>query len=160
MLRGLERTPGKSWYGAINCGPREMAARFFVLVHDLSDCGVASIYCDESKTGPAEIVVVIPAERRMRLREDFAFELLAFARFLGAVDAGDELEVHDAIAGVLAGGCDGETVVLSLGGGLWHDDFDLALSRCVERVAMTLARWLEAGCAAAWRQRGREMPAA
>jgi hypothetical protein len=135
-----------------------------VLVHDLRDCGVASIYCDESKTGPAEIVVVIPAGRRAHLREDFAFELLAFARFLGAVDAGAELQVHDAIAGVLAGEDDGGAVVFSLGSGSWPGDLDHVLSCCVERVAVTVCRWLEAAepaPAVAVRPRdGRAIPAA
>ena len=71
LLRELEAAPGKSWYGPVNCrtsdGP---ATRFFVLVHDLSDCGIASIYCDESKAGPAEILAVIPAHRRSHLRDE------------------------------------------------------------------------------------------
>src|SRR3974390_3254785 len=71
LLRALRPVSGSSWYGPIRWGSRrEMAARFFALVHDLSDCGVAVIYCDESKMGPAEIVAVIPANRRSRLREE------------------------------------------------------------------------------------------
>jgi hypothetical protein len=68
-----------------------MTTRFFALVRDLSDCGVASIYCDESKAGPAEILAVIPATRRSHLRDEFAFEFLAFARLLGSLSAGAEL---------------------------------------------------------------------
>jgi hypothetical protein len=64
---------------ALTCAlPDERSNRFFILVHDLPDSAVASIYCDESKTGPAELVAVIPASRRSELREDFAFEFLAF----------------------------------------------------------------------------------
>ena len=46
-------------------------------MHDLSDCAIASVYCDESKAGPAEILAVIPAHRRSYLRDEFAFEFLA-----------------------------------------------------------------------------------
>jgi hypothetical protein len=63
---------------------------------------MASIYCDESKAGPAEILVAIPPGRRSHLRDEFAFEFLAFARFLGALSAGAELYVHDAIASAIA----------------------------------------------------------
>jgi hypothetical protein len=88
--------------------------RFFVLIHDLCDCGIAAIYCNESKTGPAEIVAVIPACRRTHLREEFAFEFLAFARFLGSLNLGAELEVHEAISSALATPSDSETVVFRL----------------------------------------------
>src|SRR5579872_403811 len=82
LLQGLQAAPGKSWYGPVSCcRTGECASRFFALVHDLSDCAVASIYCDETKTGPAELVAVIPAGRRANLREEFAFEFLSFARF-------------------------------------------------------------------------------
>ena len=117
--------------------------RFFALVHDLSDCAIASIYCDESKAGPAEILAVIPADRRSHLREEFAFEFLAFARFLGSLSAGAELQVHDAIASALADQRDSKAFVFSISSGLWPSDLDPVLSRCVEKVAVTLCQWLE-----------------
>src|SRR6266496_194179 len=102
-LRRAANNGSNSWFGPVNCctagGP---AARFFVLVHDLTDSAMALIYCNESKAGPAEILAVVPANRRRRLRDEFAFEFLAFARFLGAISEGAELQVHDAIASALA----------------------------------------------------------
>jgi hypothetical protein len=140
----LEAAPGKSWYGSVNCrtsgGP---ATRFFALVHDLSDCAIASIYCADSKAGPAEILAVIPAGRRPRLRDEFAFEFLAFARFLGSLSAGAELQVHDAIASAIADQPDSKAFVFSISSGLWPSDFDHILSRCVEKVAVTLCQWLD-----------------
>jgi hypothetical protein len=135
---------GKSWYGKVSCctsgGP---ATRFFVLVHDLSDCAIASIYCDESKAGPAEVLAVIPAGRRAHLRNEFAFEFLAFARFLGSLSAGAELLVHDAIASAIADQSDSKTLVFSISSGLWPSDLDPVLSCCVEKVAVTLCQWLD-----------------
>ena len=143
LLRGLRATPGNSWFGPITCcASGEETARFFALVHNLSDCAVASIYCDESKAGPAEIVVVIPADRRAHLREDFAFEFLTFARFLGALSAGTELEVHNAIDAALAEERGSSALAFSLSSGLWPGDLGLILSHCVEQVALTLCRWL------------------
>ena len=145
LLQALQAVTGKSWYGPITCGAtrRGMAARFFALVHDLSDCGVGAIYCDESKAGPAEIVAVIPACRRSKLRDEFTFEFLAFARFLGSLSAGAELQVHEAITSALATGTDSETMVFSISSGLWPVDLDPVLSSCVEKLALTLCRWLE-----------------
>jgi hypothetical protein len=143
LLRALEAAPGKSWYGPVNCrtadGP---ATRFFALVHDLSDCGITSIYCDESKAGPAEILAVIPAHRCSHLRNEFAFEFLAYARFLDSLSAGAELQVHDAIASAIADPHDSKTLVFSISSGLWPSDCDAVLSCCIEKIAVTLCQWL------------------
>jgi hypothetical protein len=149
LLRALEAAPGKSWYGPVNCrtagGP---ATRFFALVHDLADCAIASIYCDESKAGPVEILAVIPADRRSHLRDEFAFEFLAYARFLGSLSAGVELQVHDAVASAIADQRDGKTLVFSMSSGLWPSDCDAVLSCCTERIAVTLCQWLDESSAA------------
>ena len=144
VLRALGAASGGSWYGPVNCrvsgGP---VTRFFAVVHDLCDCAVALIYCDESKTGPAEIVAVLPASRRSHLRDEFAFEFLAFARFLRCLGATAELQVHEAIALAIADQSDPTTLVFSISSGLWPSDLDPVLSRCVEKVAVTLCQWLD-----------------
>jgi hypothetical protein len=143
LLRALQGVHGKSWFGPVTCRSNgEPATRFFALVHDLSDSALASIYCDESKAGPAEILVVIPAHRRPRLREDFAFEFLSHARFLGAIAPGSELRLHDAIAEGLAQPSDSTTLVFSIASGSWPSDLDHVLSGCVEKLAVTLSCWL------------------
>jgi hypothetical protein len=141
LLQMLERVPGRSWYGPISCGAP--LSRFFVVVHDLQDCGTAAIYCDESKTGPAEVIAVIPACRRSYLRDEFAFEFLAFVRFLGCVSAGAELRLHEELSRALATASDAETMVLAVSSGWWPSDLDLALSCCTEKIALALCRWLE-----------------
>jgi hypothetical protein len=119
-----------------------LTIRYFALVNDLTDCAIASIYCDESKVGPAEVVAVVPACRRDRLRAEFAFEFLAFARFLGLVTGGAELEVHDAVAAAVAESAASTTLVFSISSGLLPREIDPLLSCCVEEVAATLHEWL------------------
>ncbi len=144
LLRALRDKVGTSWYGSLTCTlPDERSNRFLILVHDLPDSTLASIYCGESKTGPAELVAVIPASRRSELREDFAFEFLAFAHFLGSVTAAAELQVHDAIAAAIGEYRDSDSLVFSISTGLWPTDLDHVLSHCVEKVAVTLCEWLE-----------------
>src|ERR1035438_9771735 len=117
---GLIEAPGSSWFGPVRCSaPGELATRFFVVAHDLADCAVAMIYCEESKAGPAEIVAVTPAERRSRLRQEFAFEFLAFAGFLGSWGDGAELEVSEAIGAAIAESPVSESLVFSISTGLW-----------------------------------------
>ena len=124
------------------CSGREPATRFFVLVHKFTDCATAMIYCNESKTGPAEILAVLPAQRRSRLRPEFAFEFLSFARFLGSIDAASEFHVHDAIAAAIAETRDSDSLVFSIASGLWPGDREHVLSECVENISVTLLEWL------------------
>ena len=143
LLEALRSATGQSWYGPVNCcWGHEPATRFFALVHELADCATAMIYCNESKTGPAEILAVLPAERRSRLRPEFAFEFVSFVRFLGSLDAGAELHVHDAITAAIAETCDSDSIVFSIGSGLWPSDRQHVLSECVEKIAVTLLEWL------------------
>ncbi len=148
LLLALRGVTGKSWYGRVHgCSSTGPAARFFAMVHDLSDCAVAAIYCDESKAGPAEIVAVLPAGRRARLRSDFAFEFLAFARFLGSLSDPATLRLHDDIAAAIASRQDSDTLVFSISSGLWPGDLDAVLSGCVEKVALALCQWMEGASA-------------
>ena len=143
LYDSLRGAPGQSWYGPVNCSASGEPGRFFALVHALRDCGVAMVYCDESKSGPAEIVTVIPAAQRGRLRPEFAFEFVAFAGFLGSIGPGADLAVNDCIEAALAETAPDDALVFSISSGLWTSDLDHVLSRCVEKVAMAMLRWLE-----------------
>jgi hypothetical protein len=147
LTAALANAPGLSWFGPMICStPGEPAGRFFVIIHDLRDCVVALIYCEESKAGPVEIVAVIPAERRSQLRPDFAFEFLAFAGFLESLGGGAELEVSEGIAGAFAETSASDSMVFSISTGLWAYDFDGVLSRCVEQITFAVLHWLRKPC--------------
>jgi hypothetical protein len=139
----LLSAPGASWFGPVSCfAPGEPVTHFFVLVHDLTDCAVAAIYCEESKAGPLEIVAAIPAERRARLRPEFAFEFLAFSGFLGSLGGGAEIEIDEAIAAAMAETPASDSLVFSISTGLWSADLDHILSRCVEQTAAAMLHWV------------------
>lgn len=143
LTSALENAAGLSWFGPMICSmPGEPAGRFFVIIHDLRDCAVALIYCEESKAGPVEILAVLPAARRSQLRPEFAFEFLAFTGFLGSLEGGAELEVSEGIAGALAETSPSDSMVFSISTGLWAYDFDGVLSRCVEQTAFAVLQWL------------------
>jgi hypothetical protein len=145
-LRTAAANGSNSWYGSVNCCTSgEPMSRFFVVVNDLFDSVIASIYCNESKAGPAEILAVLSRNRRSRLRDEFAFEFLAFARFLGALNIGAEFQVHEAIASALADEHHSRDLVFSIGSVIWPGDLDRALSCCVEKIAITVCQWLDEG---------------
>ncbi len=104
---------------------------------------MAMVYGDESKSGPAEIVVVIPARRRSRLRPEFAFGLVSFAGFLGSLGGvAADLAVHEHIENALAETGGGDSLVISISTGLWGHDGEPMLSRCVEKIAVAMLQWL------------------
>lgn len=143
LVQALQAAPGGSWYGPVSCNlPGEAPARFFSLIHALGDCAVAMIYCNDSRTGPVEIVTVVPPELRARLRPDFAFEFVAFARFLGAVSEAGALTLHDLMESAIRGSEASEALVFSIGTGLWTSDLDHVLSCCVEKVALSMLEWV------------------
>jgi len=142
LIRALQRSPGRSWYGAIKCPSRGgLADRFFAVIHDLGDCALAMIYCDESKAGPAEILAVIPAERRSRLRAEFPFEFMAFTSFLRSTSEVASEQLYERMTAALAETCDSDSLVISITTGLWANDLDYVLSRCAEMVTMAMLRW-------------------
>jgi hypothetical protein len=143
FTEALRKAPGPSWFGPMTCSaPGELTERFFVVAHDLRDCAVAMIYCGESKAGPVEIVAVMPAERRAQLRPEFAFEFLAFAGFLGSLGGDAELQVSEGIEAALGETGASDSLVFCISTGLWDDDLECVLSRCVEQTTISILRWL------------------
>jgi len=143
LAKILRNAAGRSWFGPITCtAPGELAGRFFLVIHDLRDCAVVMIYCEESKAGPAEILAIVPADRRRRLRAEFAFEFLAFAGFLGSLGTGAELEVGERLEAALAEAPRSDSLVFSISTGLWDRDLGCVLSRCVEQATIAALHWL------------------
>ena len=143
LLDTLRTVQGRSWFGPLQfASPGEPPARFFVTVHHLEDCAVAMVYCGDSKAGPAEVLAVIPAEFRSRLRPEFAFEFLAFASFLGGIGESATITVQDRIAAAIEESSAADSMVFSLCTGLWPSDRDPVLSQCIETIAMSLLPWL------------------
>ena len=143
LVQALEAAPGGSWFGPVNCNiPGEAPARFFSVIQALGDGAVALIYCNESRTGPIEIVAAIPPELQARLRPDFAFEFVAFTRFLGAISEAGSLTVHELIESAIRERQPSEALVFSIGTGLWTSDLDHVLSSCVEKIALSMLEWV------------------
>jgi len=143
VLEALRAAPGQSWYGPLNCGaPGQPRARFFTLIHALCDSAVAMIYCNDSRTGPAEVLAVLPRELRARLRPEFAFEFVAFLRFLEALSESGALTVHDLITAGIAEAHPSDALIFSISTGLWTSDQEHVLSACVEKVAISMLEWI------------------
>ena len=142
ILQKLRNAPG-AWYGKLSCSvPDEPPLSFHTIIHDLGDAGLALIDMEDSTSGPMEVLAVIPNQRLARIRPDFAFEFLAFLRFLGGhASIGSELTIHDYIQNTLD--TDRESsLIFSINIGSIVPEVDIVLSRHIERLSMSMLQWL------------------
>lgn len=142
ILQKLRNTPG-SWYGKLSCSvPDEPPLNFHTIIHDLGDAGLAVIDMEDSPSGPLEVLAVIPKQRLARVRPDFAFEFLAYLRFLGGHSSfGSELTIHDCIQNTLE--TDKESsLIFSINIGVIVPEVDIVLSKHIERLSMSMLQWL------------------
>jgi len=115
LVRKLLELPG-SWHGILRSQVAgEPPLAFRASFHDLVDAGLGTIDLDGSPGGPLQIVLVVPAARRTRVRAELAFEFASFLRFLEGPEAtGTELAIHDHIQRVLEQACGAATLVFSI----------------------------------------------
>lgn len=102
LCRKLQETPG-SWHGVLRSRvPGESPWAFRASFHDLTDAGLGTLDLDGSPGGPQQIVLVVPACCRARVRPELAFEFASYLRFLeGPESKGTELAIHDRIQSAL-----------------------------------------------------------
>lgn len=141
LLRKLRSSKGV-WYGKLGCSLHgERPASFYTSIHDLGDSAVAIIDVEDSNGSPVEVVAVIPHHRVPRIRPDFAFEFVAFLRFVRAAEAGSELLIHDYVEHTLQEVAGGSSLIFSIDGAV-PPEMNLALSVHVERLSMCMLQWL------------------
>jgi len=143
ILRKLRQLPG-SWYGRLRAQiAGQLPLTFCASIHDLGDAGLAVLDLEGSPHGPLEVTLVIPAQRRARIRKDFAFEFVSFLRFLeGSESSGSELAVHDYIHQVLTETGEATTLVFSIETQFVEREVQILISQQVERLAMSMIAWM------------------
>jgi hypothetical protein len=103
---------------------------------------VRSLELQPAGAGLHALLVAIPPGLGERVRPDFAFEFVAFARFLEALSEDAALTVHDLIAASIAEAQPADALVFSISTGLWPSDLDDVLSNCVETAALSMLHWV------------------
>jgi len=143
ILRKL-RPLASSWHGRLQAQmPGLLPLDFRASLHDLGDAGLAMIDLEGSPGGPLEIILVVPAHRRARIRKDFAFEFAAFLRFLeGPETSGSELAIHDYIHSVLSETGAATTLVFSIETAFLEREVQILIAGQVERLAIAMLTWM------------------
>ena len=132
-----------SWHGDLEFkAPDLPAMKFFAHVHDLGDSCLATLDLEGVPGGPVEILLVVPAERRLKIRPEFAFEFTAFTRFLeGPASQGTEQALHDGIERILMEAPQDTTVVISVETRFIAPDVHILTAQACERLAMSMVAW-------------------
>jgi len=143
ILRKL-RPLASSWHGKLRAQlPGQLSLDFWASIHDLGDAALAVLDLEGSPGGPLEVILVIPAHRRARIRKDFAFEFAAFLRFLeGPETSGSELAIHDHVHSVLNEADAGTTLVFSIETRFLEREVQILIAEQVERLAMGMIAWM------------------
>ena len=143
ILRKLRPLAG-SWHGRLHAQMAgELALDFCASIYDLGDAGVAIIDLETAPGGPLEVTLVVPAHRRARVRNDFAFEFAAFLKFLeGPESSGSELAIHDYIHRVLRETDAATTLVFSIETRFLESEVQILIAEQVERLAISMIAWM------------------
>jgi hypothetical protein len=115
---------------------------FHTTVYDLTDAGLAMVHLDGDLHAPIGVVAVIPAQRRRRLRPEFAFGFVSFLSFLGAAASPDsELAIHDYLESVLRTDT-ASALVFTVEGPQLDSDTSIVTSAFFENLAVAMLQWL------------------
>ena len=142
ILRKLRNALG-IFHGKLHCSVRGLpGVDFQTTVYDLTDAGLAMVHLDGDLHAPIGVVAVIPAERRRRLRPEFAFGFVSFLSFLGAAASPDsELAIHDYLESVLRTDT-ASALVFTVEGSQLDSDTSIVTSVYFENLAIAMLQWL------------------
>jgi hypothetical protein len=119
---------------------------FQTTAYDLMDAGMAIIHLDGAPIGA---LTVLPANRRPRLRNEFAFGFVAHLSFLdGLINAESELTIHDYVEHLLRTE-QTSTLVITVETAWPHLDASIVLSTYMEKLSIAMLEWLRANDATA-----------
>ena len=142
ILRKLKNAPG-TFHGKLRCTVRGLpGVDFHTTVYDLTDAGLAMVHLDGDLHAPIGVVAVIPAQRRRRLRPEFAFGFVSFLSFLGAAASPDsELAIHDYLETILKTDT-ASALVFTVEGAQLDSDTSIVTSAYFENLAIAMLEWL------------------
>jgi hypothetical protein len=138
------RAAAGTWYGPLRTQvPGGPALTLWAATRDLDDAGLATLDMEGSSGGPLQTILIVPAQRRSRLRPDLAFEFVAYLRFLeGRETTGSEMAIHDHIERTLQQSSPDKTLVFSVESRMALEETRIALSEATDRLVSCLLAWL------------------
>lgn len=140
VLRKLRKAPA-AFQGRCRV-PGSPVFEFQTSAYDLSDAGLAIVHLDDSPGGPIGALTILPAHRRPRLRNEFAFGFVAHLSFLdGLISPGSEAAIHDYVDNLLRTDRT-STLVITVETARDSSDISIVLSTYLEELAIAMLQWL------------------
>ena len=143
ILSKMRELPG-SWHGTMRtrvaAGP-ELAFR--ASMFDLGDAGLAVLDLEGSAGGPLLSSLVVPEQRRARVRPELAFEYVSYLRFLeGQEGAGSEVAMHDYIERALQETDFRKSLVFTVESRFIEPETHIAICEQSARLSGCLLAWM------------------
>jgi hypothetical protein len=137
VLRKLRKAPAA--FQGICRVPGSPECEFQTTAYDLADAGLAVVHLDGAPVGA---LTVLPAHRRPRLRNEFAFGFVAHLSFLdGLIDPDSELTIHDYVDALLRTE-QTSTLVFTVETARACSDTSIVLSAYLETLSVAMLKWL------------------
>lgn len=147
VLRKLRKAPA-AFQGSCSA-PGSPVCEFQTSAYDLTDAGLAIVHLDGSSGGPIGALTVLPAHRRPRLRDEFAFGFVAHLSFLdGLISQDSEPAIHEYVDNLLRTD-QSSTLVITVKTARDSSDIGIVLSTYLEKLSIAMLQWLCAKDAAA-----------
>lgn len=140
VLRKLRKAPA-AFQGSCRV-PGSPVCEFQTSAYDLTDAGLAIVHLDGSPCGPIGALTILPAHRRPRLRNEFAFGFVAHLSFLdGLISQDSEPAIHEYVDNLLR---TDQTSTLVITVETAHDSSDvgIVLSTYLEKLSIAMLQWL------------------
>lgn len=143
LLSRLREHEG-SWCGRLRGQvPGGPPLTFRASTRDLDDAGLATLDMDGSSGGPLQTILIVPSQRRSRMRADLAFEFVSFLRFLeGPESSGAESAWHDYMERTLAQSDPASALVFAVEGRSAIEDTRIALCEQADRLVGCMVAWM------------------
>lgn len=136
------------WYsGPLHCD-ESTALSLHMMVRDVGDAAVATVDFADAAGAPAQVLAIIPGERRTLVRSDFAFSFTSYLSLLKVLPEGAELPVHDGMERAIREQERRATLVFAITGATMPCEYAIAMAEAAECAVGSILDWMEAPGAA------------
>lgn len=141
LVRKLRMRTG--WYaGPLYC-EESAAMSLHIMVRDLGDAAVATVDFADAAGAPAQVLAIVPGERRPLVRADFPFSFTSYLSLLKVLPEGAELPVHDGIERAIREQAGSATLVFAVMGTAMPCEYAIAMAGATECAVGSILDWME-----------------
>jgi hypothetical protein len=135
--------PRTGWYSGQLCCCDDLQMNVHAAVRDLGDAVIAILDFPDSPGAPAQVLAIVAAHRRARVRSDFAFNFTCYLALLDAVGEEAELPVHEGIEQAMTEQAADANLVFTITSTTMPCEFAIGMAATTECVIGSVLAWVE-----------------